>query len=192
MKPVATRNFPIQVSREDDAEDDDLRRLTVGILEVRLNRQFDIMFIPFEPPMAPPFQNDTTAWQDVDDWRTPADARLAHFYRNRFAVTAHDPLAGQELRYPSQFGAPVDEVGDGRAWKPRDGVVFYTSTGQYETLMADLEQFLVPYTTLNFDERALDLQGRPVVDFLVERLQTSRLVPNEMLHWLGLERAVTT
>ena len=191
MKPVATRNFPIQVSREDDAEDEDLRRLAVGILEVRLNRRFDIMFIPFEPQMAPPFRDDTTAWRDLDEWRTPADARLAHFYRNRFVVTAYDPLAGQELRYPSQFGAPViGEVGGGEPWKLRDGVVFYTSTEQYEILTTDLEQFLVPYTSPNYDERALDLQGRPVVDFLVERLQSSRLVPDEMLHWLGLERAV--
>lgn len=192
MKPVATRNFAFQVTPEAEMVDEDGRELVGGILEARLNWQFDVSFIPFEPAMAPPFPADTSAWRTVGTWRTPADARLDLFYNSRMVVTAYDPLAGQESRYPSQYGAPPpDSVWSDDPWEPQDGVVFYTSAEQYRVLIADLEQFLETHSGWNREERALDLQGRPVVDFLVERLQTSRLVPDDMLGWLGLERTVT-
>jgi hypothetical protein len=193
MKPVATRNFPIQVTAGGDLVDDQVRGLVSGIFEVRLNRQFDFTFIPFQPGMAPPFTADTTASTGVEAWRTPADARLDLFSHSRYVITGHDPLAGQELRYPSRYGAPVpDDAASGEPLKPSDSVVFYVSTEEYEILTADLEKFLEPSTSAKFDDRALDLTGRPVVDFFVDRLPASRLVSDDVLHWLGLKRAVTT
>lgn len=189
MKPVATRDFGFRVTPESEMVDDDLRGLVTGIVEAQLNWQFDVSFIPFEPAMAPPFPADTSAWREIGRWQTPADARLELFYNSRFVVTPYDPLAGQEFRFSSQYGAPApDSVWSGDPWEPKDGVVFYTSTEQYEILTADLEQFLETHSGRNFEEQALDLQGRPVIDFLVDRLRTSRLVPDDMLHRLGLER----
>ena len=191
MKPVVTRDFPIEVTPGAELVDDGVRELVEGIFEVRLNRQFDFTFIPLEPGMIPPFSFAAAAQKEVEAWQTPADARLALFYGSRFVVTPHDPLADHEVRFPSQYGAPIPgTVGHGEPRPPREGVVFYTSTGQYEAITADLERFLQPYESRHYDERALDLQGRPVVDFLVDRLQNSRLVPDDLLYWLGLERTV--
>lgn len=69
-------------------------------------------------------------------------------------------------------------------------MVLYTTSEHYRTLEVDLGHLLETHQERNFDERALDLQDRPVINFLVDRLQTSRLVPDEVLHWLGLQRTV--
>lgn len=189
MKPVATRDFAFQVTPEVELVDDDVRGLVAGIFEAQLNWQFTFQFLPFEPGMVPPFPADTTPWRNIEGWQTPADARMGLFFHSRFVVTPYDPLAGQEFRFSSQYGAPPPgEEWDNDPWKPGDGVVFYTSTEHYGVLTADLERFLETHSGWNREERALDLQGRPVIDFLVDRLQLSRLVPDELLHWLGLER----
>jgi hypothetical protein len=193
MKPVATRNFGVRVTPGVDLVDDDAHGLVAEIFEVQLNwTTFNVAFMPFEPAMAPPFSAATTAGKGVAGWQTAADARVELFYHNRFVVTPYDPLAGQDFLYPSRYGAPIPgEVWFGKPWEPEDGVVFYTSTDQHKILTADLEQLLETHSERNFDERALDLQGRPVIDFLVDRFQASRLVPDELLHWLGLQRIVT-
>lgn len=188
VKAIPTRDFAIRVAPEYEDVDDDARGLVEGVMRVKLNWLFNFTFIPFEPQMAPPFLANSTSWTDVDDWQTPADARLTLFFNSRFVVTPYDSLAGQELHYSNQAS---DSVQDHQNLRFRDGVVFYTSTEQYKILTADLEQFLETHSGRNFRERALDLQGRPVIDFLVGRLQTSRLVSDEVLYWLGLERTVT-
>ncbi len=190
MKPMATRDFGVQVVPGSELVDADLHALVSDIVEVQLNWTYDVTFIPFEPAMAPPFSAGTTTWKEVDEWTTPADARVSLFYHDRFVVTASDPLAGQEFAFPSQYGAPVPgEAWFGKPWEPGNGVVFYTSTDQFRTLTADLQRLLETHSSRNFEERALDLRGRPVIDFLVDRLQTSRLVPDKVLQFLGLERA---
>ena len=191
MKPVATRDFAIQVTPGAEMVDDEVRGLVSGIFEVRLNWQVDFTFIPFEPGMAPPSVADSTRWKGVEAWRTPADARLEFFYHSQYVITGCYPLAGGEFRYLSQYGATViNDVRHANPWKPENSIVFYTSTDQYKVLTADLEKFLETHSGWNREECALDLRGRPVVDFLVDRLPTSRLVSDEMLYWLGLERAV--
>ena len=151
--------------------------LVRDIWTVRLNWTFDFTFIPFEPPMAPPFPTDGSAWADRS-WEAPIDARLGAFYDARFVITACDLLAGQDSRYPAHRDSRNDS----------DGHVFYTSTGHYRTLSDDLGKLVQTHSARKFTERALALQGRPVVDFLVDRLQTSRLVPERVLLLLGLER----
>ena len=191
MKPMATRNFGIQVTPEAEMVDDDLRDLVAGVTDIELNWQFRFRFIPFEPAMAPPFPADTSPWRNFTGWATPAEARLELFFHSRFVVTPYGPLADQEFRFSSQYGAPPpDETWDDDPWKPGDGIVFFTSADAYETLTEDLRQLLATHSGWNHERGALDLQGRPVVDFLVDRLQTSRLVPDDLLHWLGLERTV--
>lgn len=192
MKPLPRRDFTVQVISESELdEDDEDRDLVRGIVEVQLNWTIGIMFIPFEPVMAPPFLADTSQCKDANGWETPSDARIALFYRGQMVVTPYDSLAGQEFNYPSQHGAPTaGEEEFAGSWKPGNGVVFYTSTEQYGILMADLEQLSETHGTRNFHERALDLQDRPVINFLVNRIQTSRLAPDRVLHWLGLQRTV--
>ena len=154
------------------------RELVRGIWTVRLNWTFDFTFIPFEPPMAPPFPSDRSAW-DYRNGGEPIDGRLGAFYDARFAITAYDLLAGRDFRYPAGRNSRNDP----------DGHVFYTSTEHYRTLSADLEKLVETHSARKFTDRALALQGRPVVDFLVDRLQTSRLVPERVLILLGLERS---
>ena len=189
-KPVATRDFAIQVTPGAELVDGHVRALVAGIVELGLNwTTYNVAFIPFEPPMAPPFPADPPTGPGIDGWRTEADARVELFFDNRLVVTPYDPLAGQERAYASRYGAPLSgEVEFGPPWQPRPAVVFYTSTDQYGTLTADLERFLETHSGWNREERALELEGRPVVDFIVERLQTSRLVPDDLLYWLGLSR----
>lgn len=184
VKAVPTRDFPIRVTPEYEDYNEAVGRLVEGVVRVKLNWLFDFTFIPFEPQMVPPFLA-SNEWKDVEDWQSPADARLALFFNSRFVVTSYDSLAGDEFRY-SNDTAGWEE--DGRSRELRDDLVFYTSTQQYESLKRDLSELLETHQRRNFDERALALQGRPVIDFLVDRLQTSRLVQDEVLYWLGLRR----
>lgn len=186
---MATRDFPIEVTRESEVMWEGVRALVTDILEIQLHGRFDVIFLSFDPQMAPPFPTDTAEWNEFEEWETPTDARLGLFYGADFVVTPYDPLAGQEVRFPSwDPGRSRGVGGHNPRWEPKDGVVFYTPTEQYKILTADLEQFVETHSGQNREEKALDLQGRPVIDFLVERLQTSRLVPDETLYWLGLER----
>ena len=171
------RDFAVWVTPRTAATDHQ-RQLVRDIWTVRLNWTFDFTFIPFEPPMAPPFPTDGSTWADRR-WEAPIDARLWMFYDARFVITAYDLLAGQDFRYPADRNSRNDP----------DGHVFYTSTEQYRILSADLEELVQTHSARKFTERALALQGRPVVDFLVDRLQTSRLVPERVLILLGLERS---
>lgn len=175
MPPL--RDFAVWVTPRTAATDHE-RELVRGIWTVRLNWTFDFTFIPLEPPMAPPFPTDRSAWA-YPRWEAPIDARLEAFYDARFVITASDLLAGQDFRYPADRNSRNDP----------DGHVFYTSTEHYRTLSADLGELVQTHSARKFTERALALQGRPVVDFLVDRLQASRLVPERVLLLLGLERS---
>ena len=191
MEPEAARNFLVEISAVSHV-DEQARGLVSGLFEIQLAVDFTLLFTVFESQMAPPFPADTRVWEDFEDWETMADARLGHFYDAEFVVTACDARAGQELYFPSWHGARGYGVGGhGRRYEPVNGVVFYTSDDQYEVLTADLRQFLHGSPHDVFEGRALDLQGRPVLDFLVDRLQTSRLVPDEMRHRLGLGQPPT-
>ena len=187
-KPVAVRNFSIQVTDMSKVQWDLVAAVAGGIVEVDLGGAIEIIFIPFESAMAPPFPADVIAREAYDDvWDTPAEARVDMFYGASFVVTPYNPLAGRELNFTALRRTYHDICGN-EMWEPGSGVVFYISTDQFKLLTADLLSFVKTHSTRNDTERALDLRHRPVIDFLVDRLQTSRLVPEELLHRLGLER----
>ena len=188
-----TRNFSVRVSSDMGDGSADVRDLLDGIMTVDLGRAATVTFVPFEPPMAPPFPVDPSPWTTNPDWRTPLDARLATFHLAGVVVTPNDVLAGQEFRHPRQYGRNNPARLDfDDPWEIRDGVVFYTSTEHYRTLVTDLGLLMETHREANYRVGALDLQGRPVIDFLVDRLQTSRLVPDRVLYLLGLRRSETT
>ena len=191
LNPWITRNFSVRVSADAADGSADVRDLLDGIMTVVLGRAASVTFIPFEPPMAPPFPVDPSAWTTNRDWRTPFDARLATFHLAGLVVTPNDALAGQEFRHPRQHGlADSPDLSYEDPWEVRDGVVFYTSTEHYRTLVADLALLMETHREANYRVGALDLQGRPVIDFLVDRLRTSRLVPERVLYRLSLRRSL--
>ena len=173
MESDVTQNFSVEISAVEHFSEHG-RHLVNDTFETQLAVNFRFLV--------------TRAWEDYHDWETVADARLGHFYDAEFAVTPYDPRSGQELRFPSWRGTRGYGVGGhGRRYEPVDGTVFYTSTDQYSVLAADLKQFLHAGTDGMFKGQTLDLQGRPVIDFLIDRLQTSRLIPDGMLDRLGLK-----
>ena len=190
LNPWITRNFPVRVSSNAAEGSADDRALLDGVVAVDLGRAATVTFIPFEPLMAPPFAVDPSPWTTDREWRTSSDARLATFHLAGLVVTPDDALAGQEFRHPRQYGRGESAGRFDDPWEIRDGVTFYTSTEHYRTLVADLELLMQTHREVNHQVGALDLQGRPVIDFLVDRLQTSRWVPDHVLYWLSLQPTV--